>query len=108
MRRSLKIVLACLAAGVAAKQCINATVAVSISARNGAFDLDIPQTRLETTLFTQNFTRQGGNFTAAALTGYETIEGTYNISTQFCYPDSGLSSDATVQVLTHGLLFDKS
>lgn len=100
--------LALFAASAAAKTCINQTVPVTISARNGIFSLDIPQTNLEVTDFILNMTQQGRNFTNTALTGYNTTAGTYNISTEFCMPSQANATNPTVQVLTHGIGFDKT
>lgn len=107
MQRSPLTLLA-LAACAAAKQCLNQTVPVSLSARQAVFDIAIPQTNLEVTDFILNMTTQGKNFTNIALTGYSTTVGTYDISTQFCWPDSDNSTNPTVQVLTHGIGFDKT
>ncbi len=100
--------LAVIAATASAKRCINATVPVNLSARQGVFNLAVPQTNLEATDFILNMTQQGWNFTDFILTRYNTTVGIYNISTQFCMPsnDSGISP--TVQVLTHGIGFDKT
>lgn len=100
--------LAVLAATAAAKRCINATVPVEISARQPVFNLHVPQTNLEATDFILNMTRQGRNFTELVLAGYNTTRGRYNISTQFCMPSNGSLTNPTVQVLTHGIGFDKT
>ncbi|TVY81610.1 hypothetical protein LSUE1_G005256 [Lachnellula suecica] len=100
--------LALLVAPAAAKTCINQTIPVYLSARQAVFDLDIPQTNLEVPDFILNQTRQGGNFTNEVLTGYNTTVGTYNISTQFCMPSSSNVTNPTVQILTHGIGFDKT
>jgi hypothetical protein len=111
MHFSTYTVLATLAASAAAKKCVNMTVPVTISARQGIFDIAVPQTSLEATDFVRNMTQQGRNFTETVLTGYNTTAGTYNISAQFCMPSSGNSTNATnptIQVLTHGIGFDKT
>lgn len=100
--------LALLASSAAAKKCMNMTVPVDISARTGVFDITVPKTNLEATTFIQNFTQQGRNFTDLVLTGYKTTAGTYNISTQFCVPSENNVTNPTVQVLTHGIGFDKT
>lgn len=100
--------LAIFAASAACKRCINQTVPVDISAQQAVFDIAIPQTNLEATDFILNMTQQGRNFTDIILTGYNTTVGTYNISTQFCVPDSSNVTNPTVQVLTHGIGFDKT
>jgi hypothetical protein len=100
--------LAVLAASVSAKRCINATVPVNLAARQAVFNLAVPQTNLEATDFILNMIQQGRNFTDVVLTGYNTTQGTYNISTQFCMPSNDNSTNPTVQVLTHGIGFDKT
>ena len=53
-----------------------------------------------------NLTRQGTNYTASVLEGYQTVSGNYSIAATYCHPDSGPSN--VVQVLTHGIGFDRS
>ncbi|TGO12115.1 hypothetical protein BTUL_0094g00270 [Botrytis tulipae] len=100
--------LSFLAATATAKTCINATVPVTISARQAVFDIEVPTTNLTTPDFFLNVTQQGRNFTDIALSGYQTTTGTYNISTMYCKPDADNSSNPTIQVLTHGIGFDKT
>ena len=94
----------------AAKTCINMTVPVTISARTAVFNIAVPQTNLDATTFNQNQTQQGRNFTETALSGYATTAGTYDISAQFCMPSSvrNTKTKPTVQILTHGIGFDKT
>jgi hypothetical protein len=108
MHFSTATVLAVFAASTSAKTCINATVPVNLSARQAVFNLAVPQTNLEATDFILNITQQGRNFTDTVLTGYSTTTGTYKISTQFCMPTNYNSANPTVQVLTHGIGFDKT
>ncbi|KAL8909560.1 MAG: hypothetical protein Q9171_005006 [Xanthocarpia ochracea] len=97
-----------LAGSVAAKQCLNITVPVSISARNGVFNIPTLQGNADATTFAQNLTSIGGNFTQEALLSYATVVGEYDISVKFCKPDAENGTNPTVQVLTHGLGFDKT
>lgn len=95
-----------IAASPAGKTCSNVTVPVTITSRNAVFgNIPVPQTNAEATLFAQNQTRQGSNFTAIALSGYHTVSGTYNISAEYCH--TGKNATA-VQILTHGIGFDKT
>jgi len=74
---------ALLAGSAAAKSCLNFTVPVTISARTGVFGNSATiETNLDPTTFAQNMTQQGRNYSATALTGYQTTSGTYNISAQ--------------------------
>jgi hypothetical protein len=92
-----------------AKSCINQTVPVTVSVRNDVYNIATPQTNLDATAFVLNFTQQGRVFPKTAFQGYQTITGTFNISTQFCTPDSGYNiANPVVQVLTHGIGFDKT
>lgn len=101
--------IALLAGSAAAKQCTNFTVPVTISARTGVFGNSATiDTSLDATTFTQNMTRQGQNYTELAFTGFRTTEGTYNISATYCVPSfSNASGIHAVQLLTHGIGFDK-
>jgi len=108
MRTSICLTLASLAGFAATKQCMNMSVPVTIAARTGIFNIDVPQTSLDATIFIQNQTQQGRNFSDLALTGYTTTSGTYNISAQFCSPTVNNLTNPAVQVLTHGIGFDKT
>ncbi|KAL8782777.1 MAG: hypothetical protein Q9213_005101 [Squamulea squamosa] len=87
---------------------MNITVPVSISARNGIFNIPRLQGNADATTFAQNLTSIRGNFTQEALLDYATVAGEYNISVKFCKPDAENGTNPTVQVLTHGLGFDKT
>ena len=96
-----------LSLGVAsARQCQNVTVPVQISARNGVFGISIPQTNIDVTNFILNLVQQGHNYSEAVLQGYNTVSGTYNLATTYCAPDSG--DGKVLQILTHGIGFDRS
>lgn len=98
--------LALMAGAATARICTNITVPVDISARTGIFgNMATPQTNLDATTFAQNLTRRAQNFTDVALTGYQTTCGNYNISAMYCRPDNGTAK--TLQILTHGIGFDK-
>ena len=92
----------------AVKVCTNVTVPVNINARQGVFDVPEIASNFDATVFALNFTKQGSNFTNVALRGYQTVTGQYNISAKYCKPDGAASSNPTVQILTHGIGFDKS
>ena len=93
-----------------AKQCINQTVPVTISARTSIFNIAVPQTNMDAITFILNETQQGRNFNEVALAGYQTTSGTYSISTEMCIPDGcdWKVPPSGVQVLTHGIGFDKT
>jgi len=96
-------------AGVAtARVCLNATVPVTITSRNAVFNIAVPGTNFDVPTFVQNATRQGANFTQLALAGYANVAGTYNISAQFCRPTNATAKKPVIQILTHGIGFDKT
>ncbi|CZT16944.1 uncharacterized protein RCC_02778 [Ramularia collo-cygni] len=90
------------------KTCHNITVPVCITARNGVFDKEklTPKSNIDVTNFILNNARQGHNYTQEQLKGYTDFTGTYNLSTTYCAPTHGAPS--TVQLLTHGIGFDRS
>ena len=92
---------------VNAKQCVNLTIPVDISARNGVFDIPPLQSNIDATAFAQRVTSNAGNYSQESLQGYATIGGNYEISAKFCRPDNENGSSATIQFLTHGIGFDK-
>jgi hypothetical protein len=97
-------------AGVAtAKTCYDMTVQVPVTARNGVFDkISTPQTNLDATAFALHASTQAANVTADALSGYATIAGMYDISAQYCMPETGGDRPHVLQILTHGMGFDKT
>lgn len=97
---------AALAAVASAKTCQNITVPIQASARNGVFNQITPVTDIDVQNFILNLTQQGTNYTATALEGYATVSGNYSIAATYCTPDSGPAN--VIQVLTHGIGFDRS
>ncbi|KAH6660276.1 Alpha/Beta hydrolase protein [Truncatella angustata] len=106
MTRKSSAILAGFAAAAAARQCQNLTIPITISARNGIFNLAAPETNVDVTNFILDLTQPGNNLTNKALTGYATIAGTYKVEATYCEPDAGPGK--ALQVLTHGIGFDRS
>lgn len=92
---------------ILAKRCEEKIVPVTVTARNAVFG---KQKRLvdnfDVTYFLQNATTVGLNYTAEVTTGYTTIRDTYDISVRLCEP-TAVAKKPTIQVLTHGIGFDK-
>ncbi|KAK5096024.1 hypothetical protein LTR70_009224 [Exophiala xenobiotica] len=97
---------AALASTAAAARCQNLTIPISVSARNGQFDVKNPTDNIEATNFALRMARQGHNYTMESLIGYHTVSGDYNISATYCEPDAGPGQ--VLQILTHGIGFDRS
>ncbi|KAK7751910.1 hypothetical protein SLS62_006211 [Diatrype stigma] len=94
------------AAKLASCQCQNLTIPISISSQNSKFNLTAPSSNIEVTNFILNLAQQGNNFTEDIATGYATVSGNYSIAAQYCTPDAGPGT--ALQVLTHGVGFDRS
>ncbi|KAK2013749.1 alpha/beta-hydrolase [Colletotrichum eremochloae] len=90
----------------AARVCQNLTVEVSITARNGIFNISAPKTNIDVTNFLIKDAQQGTNISAEYLVGYADVGGTYQLASTYCHPDSG--PGRVLQILTHGGGFDRS
>ena len=64
------------------------------------------ETNLEVGAFATRFNQYGYNYSAELLTGYQTLQKSYEISASYCTPESG--SKGTIQLLSHGIGFDKT
>jgi hypothetical protein len=95
-----------LASVATARQCSNFLIPVDISSRQGQFKKFPVESNLDIGAFAIRFSEFGANYSAAQLEGYQTLKGSYKISAQYCRPESG--SSGTIQVLTHGIGFDKT
>lgn len=95
-----------LATVTAARQCSNFLIPVEIESRQGQFKEVPVESNLDVGAFATKFNRFQKNYTAELLDGYRTLSGSFKISAQYCRPDSG--SSGTIQVLTHGIGFDKT
>ncbi|KAH0598446.1 hypothetical protein MHUMG1_03744 [Metarhizium humberi] len=95
-----------LAAVASARQCQNITVPVSISSRNGVFDMAAPFTDIDVTNLFLRMAWPGNNGTANVLKGYKTVSGNYTLAATYCEPDNGPGH--ALQILTHGVGFDRS
>ncbi|GKT47179.1 uncharacterized protein ColSpa_07360 [Colletotrichum spaethianum] len=83
------------AALAAARVCRDLTVEVSITARNGVFNLTTPETNIDVS-----------NFLIEYFVDYANVGGTYQLASTYCHPDSG--PGRVLQILTHGIAFDRS
>lgn len=90
----------------AAKQCQTLSIPVDISSRQGTFKEVPVESNLDVGAFATRFIEYQYNYTAELLTGYQTLEKSISISAQYCTPDNG--SNGIIQVLSHGIGFDKT
>ncbi|KAI4703293.1 hypothetical protein J4E81_002171 [Alternaria sp. BMP 2799] len=95
-----------LASVAAARQCANFMIQTPITSRQGQFKEVPVEGNLDVGAFVASFNQFGKNYSAELLEGYQTLQGTYNISAQYCKPASG--SGNTIQLLSHGIGFDKT
>ena len=73
MHLTTPLLISAFAFGVHARQCQNLTIPVTLSARNGAFNLNEPASNIDVTDFVLKSSRLGFNYTEKSLTGYNTI-----------------------------------
>ncbi|KAH7329470.1 Alpha/Beta hydrolase protein [Stachybotrys elegans] len=92
--------------GSLARVCQNLTIPISISSQNTIFNLQPPSTEIQVTDFFLKATFQGHDYSADIKRGYTTISGNYSIRATFCHPDTGPTR--ALQILTHGIGFDRS
>ncbi|KAH8894514.1 alpha/beta-hydrolase [Thozetella sp. PMI_491] len=95
-----------LVAAAAARNCHNLTIPVTISSTNQALRFAPVTNNVEVSNFVLNFLQPGGNFVAENTEGNTTVSGTYNIAATYCQPCGGPGK--TIQVLTHGIGFDRN
>jgi hypothetical protein len=89
-----------------ARKCSNLIIETPIISRQGQFR-EVPlESNVDVGAFATRFAKFQSNYSAELLEGYQTLERTFNISAQYCEPEGG-SSD-TIQLLTHGVGFDKT
>jgi hypothetical protein len=100
--------LALLSVASAAKVCTNVTVPVNINARQAIFDVPTLESNFDAVKFSLDFTNIGMNYTDVVTKGYQTVTGQYNISAKYCKPQGDTKANPTIQVLIHGIGFDKS
>ena len=104
---SIKMMLLLTFVGLAtALNCTNIIIETPIVSRQVKFR-EVPlESNVEVGEFATRLAKFQSNYSVELLEGYQTLEKTFNISAQYCEPDSG-SSD-TIQLLTHGVGFDKT
>ncbi|KAH6620522.1 Alpha/Beta hydrolase protein [Boeremia exigua] len=90
----------------AAKQCQLLSIPVDISSRQGVFKEVPVEGNLDVGAFATRFTQYQFNYSAELFTGFQTLRKSIKISAQYCTPDAG--SNGIVQVLSHGIGFDKT
>ncbi|EUC38798.1 hypothetical protein COCCADRAFT_81899 [Bipolaris zeicola 26-R-13] len=89
-----------------ARNCTNIIIETPIVSRQGKFR-EVPlESNVDVGEFATRLAKFQSNYSAELLEGYQTLKKTFNISTQYCEPDGG-SSD-TIQLLIHGIGFDKT
>lgn len=107
MPPTLAALAASLFAGyVAARQCQTLSIPVDISSRQGVYKEVPVETNLEVSAFATRFAEFQYNYTAELFTGFQTLQKSIKISAQYCTPDSG--SNGIIQILSHGIGFDKT
>ncbi|KAK6206893.1 hypothetical protein QIS74_13381 [Colletotrichum tabaci] len=85
---------------------MNLTVDVSITSKNGVYNISAPETNVDVTNIMIGLSTQSNDFSADYFVGYANVSGTYQLASTYCEPDSG--PGRVLQILTHGVGFDRS
>ncbi|EJP66739.1 hydrolase, alpha/beta fold family protein [Beauveria bassiana ARSEF 2860] len=89
------------------KDCHDILVPVTVDTTLKSFDYTPTDEEIDTTNFFLDFTRHGGDFMTRIITSNDShIHKDYTLAATICHPPSGPSS--TLQILTHGVGFDRS
>ncbi|OAA72308.1 hypothetical protein ISF_01381 [Cordyceps fumosorosea ARSEF 2679] len=89
------------------KNCHDIQVPVTVDATLKHFDYTPTDKEIDTTNFFLDFTRHGDDFMTRIVTSNNTkIHKDYTLAATVCHPPSGPSD--TLQILTHGVGFDRS
>lgn len=88
------------------RKCKDFDIPVTVTAQNGIYAFP-PLTSNEEAA-DLGFAQVLRDAPPTVATGYVNITGTYNISARFCTPKNGGDKAQIVQILTHGVGFDKS
>lgn len=94
------------AGAAAAKHCQTLSIPVDISSRQGVFNKVPVENNLDVSAFATRFLQYQYNYTAELFAGFQTLQKSVKISAQYCTPDGG--TNRIVQVLSHGIGFDKT
>ncbi|KAM3562570.1 hypothetical protein ARSEF4850_002706 [Beauveria asiatica] len=89
------------------KDCHDILVPVTVDTTLKSFDYTPTDQEIDTTNFFLEFTRHGGDFMTRIIKSNDShIHKDYTLAATICHPPSGPSS--TLQILTHGVGFDRS
>ncbi|KAM3430310.1 hypothetical protein NHJ13734_007801 [Beauveria thailandica] len=89
------------------KDCHDILVPVTVDTTLKSFDYTPTDQEIDTTNFFLDFTRHGGDFMTRIIKSNDShIHKDYTLAATICHPPSGPSS--TLQILTHGVGFDRS
>lgn len=92
----------------AARHCQHLNLNVPLTANNTIFSLDAPSNNAEVTDLILNLTQAGANFVQDSETGTAQISGTYRVGATYCDPGQPSSASKGIQVLSHGIGFDRT
>ena len=105
------LLIKCLDAGPvpppnSSRPCAEFQLPVTVTARNGVFDVKKAKTNIDVTAFAVDLDTYSSPNPAQRLLRNQTVSGTFNINAQLCVPTNGTKRDH-LQIATHGAAFDK-
>jgi hypothetical protein len=86
--------------------CVSGMVLVKASSNTMKFNFELPQNQSQVKQTFLADVTSGPPFTKQLMDGMQSVNGTYNISATFCTPAND-TMPTTVEILTHGIGFDK-
>lgn len=87
--------------------CVSGIVPVEASAMNLKFNYEAPKNQSQVTETFLQYVTQGSTFMKQIMGGMQSVNGTYQIGATLCTPGNN-TKPAGVQILTHGVGFDRT
>ncbi|RDW59810.1 hypothetical protein BP6252_12897 [Coleophoma cylindrospora] len=88
--------------------CIEGDIPVTASAQNFRLNYTEPANQLGVTNTILEFLQTNATLPETVLGAAVNISGTYSINSKLCLPSTRAANSTTIQILTHGVAFDKS
>lgn len=90
---------------VTARVCTDIDVPLTVTTQNALFSFPTLETNEQAADLQFQFAVRDQE--AVQPSGYETVTGNYTINARFCTPDTPSANSKIIQILTHGIGFDK-
>lgn len=88
--------------------CVNGKVPVSVSATNSQLQYTGPANQIDATSLIVDYLTVNSTLPAKVVGAKRTFQANYFVDASLCYPVNGCVDNSTIQILSHGVGFDKS